>query len=120
MEGGVPHRENIFPYSIVEVRPVMYGFVFSFKNKEEAYQAIKDFWGRVWSATPDMFARGMWKPEQELTGGADYRTTLERANQITEEQKKAGATIQFFIGGNDQAISSKALNALRQLGMIKG
>ena len=112
-------KEENLPYSLVEVKPVFDGYLFFFRNQAEAEQAIKDFWAKIWSKTPDMFARGMWKPHQTLTGGADYRTRLILQGQITEEQRQVGITTGFFIGGNEQQTSQKGINALKELGLLK-
>lgn len=117
-KAGSPElREITNSYGLIDVKSSWDGYILFFETQDGAFRAIIDWWAKVWSATPDYFSRGMWKPGQQLTGGADYRTQI-LDHLVTAERKAKGITCAIFIGGNEERISEKGRKALIDLGLL--
>ncbi len=97
-----------------EVKSVRQGYFISFPTKEDAREAIVNFWRKV---DPDIERRideGMLDPEKrQITFG--MRTEF---SPMPPEHRGKGYQTTVFFSGNGNPLSAKALETLIELGYL--
>ena len=107
---GQPQEVNNEPPLAPEVKRTSQGYFISFPTKEDARNAIVNFWSKV---DPDIKMRidgGLLDPEKsQITSG--MRTEF---SPMPTEHRGKGYEATVFFSGNGNPLSAKALETLRE------